>query len=93
LAVRRQTAVIFDDNMNFVLRAEFAQPPQSIRRQFLLLFITAFALGVDADDFAAQKLRGFDPAIVIFYRLSSFSGVGVAQRAFAVAHNQAMFDA
>ncbi len=60
---------------------------------FDLFVVSAARLGIDADAVAAEELRPLDPALVVVDRLGSLRGVGIAERAFAIAHDEDAGDA
>src|SRR5439155_613850 len=83
---------VFDDHVQVIILGELGQPPQAIGRQLLRLFERAFRLGVDADRMAIEVFGCFDPLVVILDRLGAGGRVGIAERPFAVAHDQERLD-
>ncbi len=80
--------MVFHDHVHLHLRGVVGQPREAVGGQFLLLVKRAFARRVDADRVAAQPLRGLDPGEVVFDRLRAGGGVGIAEVAEAVAHDE-----
>ena len=85
--------MIFHRDGDLLFGGELGQFAQTVGGQFLLFFITAFALRVDANEFTAQELGGLDPFVMIFDGLRALGLVGIAERAFAIHHDQAVFNA
>ena len=91
--VRRQTAVVLDDNADLVLGGEFTEPPKSVGGQADLFVIRTARPRVDANGMAAEKPRRLDPTIVVLDGLRAFLRFWVAEPTFAVDHDQQALDA
>ena len=85
--------MVLDYHGDLVLGSVFGEFAQSIRGPAHSFLVAARTLRVDANAEAAEKLRGFDPLVVILDGLLAPGFIGVAQRPFVVDHDQTVFDA
>lgn len=92
-AVAGQSAVVLDDDIQFVRGGEFGKLTQSVSGALDLFFVGACTAGVDTDGVTAESFGGFNPFVMIFDSLTAFIFIGVAEVTFAVDHNQKLFDA
>src|SRR6478736_9288772 len=76
-----------------MLRAEFGQAPQAVDGAIRLRTEAARGLRVYADGMTAEEGRGSHPLVVVLHGLRARGGIGVPQRALAVAHDEAALHA
>ena len=80
--------MVFHDHVHLHLRGIVGEPPEPVGGKLLLFLERAGARGVDADRVAAEPLGRLDPWEVVLDRLCAGRGVGVAEIAQAVAHDE-----
>src|SRR5262249_38067916 len=88
LSIRRQASVILDNNADFVLGAEFGQPPQTVGGAFELFRIVTLALRIHTNRMTAKEFCSLDPLVVILHGLLAASFVTISQRSFFVDHDE-----
>ena len=80
--------MVLDDDIDDVLVGKLAEPVQTIRRELLLFFVFAAALGVDPNGMATEFLGRNHPLVMVLDGLLALALVGITKRTFAIAHNQ-----
>ena len=84
--------MVLDDRVELQLGAELGQLAQSIGGIVQLLVPASGAGGVDAERVATEESGGFGPLVVVLDRLLARLGIGIAEPAFIIDHDQQRFD-
>jgi hypothetical protein len=85
--------MVLDNDADRVGVGELGELAQAVGREFLLLFASAVAGGVDANHGAAQHLGGLDPLVVVLDRRLPARRVGIAELPFTIHHDQVLVHA
>ena len=88
LPIAGEPAVVFHDDSHVHLGGIVGQSRQPIGRKFLLFLRRALAPRVHSDRVTAEPLGGLDPREMILDRLGAGGGIGIAEVAEAIAHDQ-----
>src|SRR5690606_24687081 len=86
--VARQSAVILDDHVEAPPGGELREAAQAVRGVVPLRLVAARRCRVDSNRVTSQIRRGVDPLVMILDGPTARGFVGIAELAFAVAHDQ-----
>lgn len=93
IGVAGQTAVVLDDHIETLLRAQVRELRESVGREFDLLLPRSKTARVHPDRMAAQEFCGVQPLAMVVHGLLALGLVGFPQIPFAIAHDEQAFDA